>query len=140
MSYANVVEGLNAAIATVPGIKAVLDYEPTSVQTSPLVYSILDGFDRQVTGLTARVTYRTMHRLCIRWQDPEASEELVRSLADAVAEAVEADPKLGGRLRPGDAQITRGDAGWAQIGNTTCRIVDFYSEVVEISGYRGLGG
>ena len=138
MSYAAVSEGLNAAIATVTALKAVLGYEPTSVQTSPMVYSLLDGFDRQVTGLTVRVTYRTLHRLCIRWQDPETSEEQVRTLADAIAEAVEADPKLGGRMRPGDAQITRGDAGWAQIGNTTCRIVDFYSEVLEISGYRGM--
>jgi hypothetical protein len=140
VSYANAVEGLNAAIATVTDVKAVLDHEPTSVQTSPLVYSILDGVDRQVTGLTVRVTYRTLHRLCIRWQDSEASEAVVQALVDAIPEAVEADPKLGGRLRPGDAQISRGDAGWAQIGNTTCRIIDFYSEVVEISGCRGLGG
>lgn len=138
MSYAAVSAGLNEAIGTVTALKAVLDYEPTSVQTSPMVYSLLDGFDRQVAGLTTRTTYRTLHRLCIRWQDPAPSEEQVRTLVDAIAEAVEADPKLGGRLRPGDAQITRGDAGWAQIGGATCRIVDFYSEVLEIDRYRGV--
>ena len=140
MSYAAVSEGLNAAIATVTALKAVLDYEPATLQTSPIVYSILDGFDRQVTGLTTRTVYRTLHRLCIRYQEPETSEAVVQALADSIAEAVEADPKLGGRMRPGDAQITRGDAGWASIGGTTCRIVDFYSEVLEISRYRGMGG
>lgn len=140
MSYAQALTGLNAAIATVTALKAVLDYEPATLQTSPIVYSILDGFDRQVTGLTTRTVYRTLHRLCIRYQEPETSEAQVQALADSIAEAVEADPKLGGRMRPGDAQITRGDAGWASIGGTTCRIVDFYSEVLEITGYKGLGG
>jgi len=140
MSYQNIVQGLHERFATLSALKVVLDYEPTSIQDSPLLYSILDGFTRQVQGTHVRTTYRTLHRLCIRWQDPAIAEEMVEQLVDAIPEVLEADPRLGARVRPGDAQIVRGEAGWARIGETTVRIIDFYSEVIELSAYRGMGG
>jgi len=138
VSYATIVEGLHERFATVTALKVILDHEPTAVHATPLLYSILDGFERRVDGLTVRTVYRTVHWLLIAWQDSETAEEQLRSLVDAIAQAVEAEPKLGGKVRPGDAQIVSGDAGWATVGNTEYRAVGFRSEVVELSGYLGL--
>lgn len=139
MSYEDVTEGLNERFATVAAIAVILDHEPTAVHETPLIYSILDSFERSVQGTHVRTTYRTLHRLCLAWQDSATTEAQLRALVDAVPEAVEDSPKLGGRMRPGDAQIEMGEAGWVRIGETTCRYIDFVSTVVELSRYRGLG-
>ncbi|MDD5059303.1 MAG: hypothetical protein PHQ60_15710 [Sideroxydans sp.] len=141
MSYSDVVEGLHERFATVSALKAVLDYEPNSVQTTPLLYSILDGFERRVEGTVTYTTWRTLHRLLIPYQKPAQVEEDLAGLVMSIIEAVESSPKLGGRLRPGDAQIVSGDADFIEIGDGNWyRRLDFYSQVVEMSRYLGLGG
>lgn len=140
MSYADVVEGLHERFVTVSALKAILDYEPNSIQTSPLLYSILDGFERRVDGTVTVTRWRTMHRLILPVQKPEQTEEDLAALVMSIVEAVESSPKLGGRLRPGDAQVVSGDAGFLEIGEGNWyRRLDFYSEVVEMSRYLGLG-
>ena len=140
MSYTNVVEGLHERFATVTSLKVILDYEPNSIQTTPLLYSILDGFERRVDGTVTVTRWRTMHRLLLPVQKPEQAEEDLATLVMSIVEAVESSPKLGGRLRPGDAQIISGDAGFLEMGTGNWyRRLDFYSEVVEMSRYLGLG-
>jgi hypothetical protein len=136
MSYQDIATALNARLAAIPGIVSVLDYEPTSAQASPLIYSLLDTVTRTVQGTTVRITYRTLHRLCIIWQDSEWAEEQLRSFIEAIPEALEARPRIG----KADGQIALGDAGWAEVGNVMVRVLDFYSEVVEIRPYLGIGG
>ena len=141
MSYTDVVEGLHERFATVTDLKAILDYEPNSVQTWPLLYSILDGFERRVEGTITYTTWRTLHRLLIPYQKPAQVEEDLAPLVMSIIEAVESSPKLGGRLRPGDAQIVSGDADFIEIGEGNWyRRVDLYSQVVEMTRYLGLGG
>ena len=138
MSYELVTEGLHACFATVTAVKVLLDHEPTAVHATPLIYSLQAGFERSVDGTVTRTVYRTRHRLLIAWQDSESAEEMLRALTDAIPQAVEADPKLGGKVRPGDAQIVSGDPGWVTVGGAEYRALDFISEVVELSRYLGL--
>ena len=122
-------------------LKSILDYEPNSVQTWPLLYSILDSFDRRVEGTVTYTTWRTLHRLLIAYQKPAQVEEDLAPLVMSIIEAVESSPKLGGRLRPGDAQIVSGEADFIEIGEGNWfRRIDLYSQVMEATRYLGLGG
>jgi hypothetical protein len=135
MSYQDIVDGLHIRFATVTALKVILDYEPTAAQDSPLLYSLLDGFTREYDdiGESVEVTYRTLHRLCIRWQDNEECEQTLIALANDIPIAVDGDPRLGLLLKGDGARIIQGDAGWVNIGGTEYRSLDFYSECTEFN-------
>ena len=101
-----------------------------------MIYSEIDGLERVTKGTSVEVTYRTLHRLCIRWQDNAVAEALLRTLLDAIPQAVDAAPKLSGACR--NAVITGGDGGWTEIGGTEYRTFDFYSEVTVMEPYLGI--
>jgi len=131
MSYADVLAGLHERFATVSGIKAILDYVPTSIHTAPLLYS---AFDRAESVRSAQVKgwqYRTLHRLCFRWQDNERAEEELIPYVNSIPDAVAADPHLGGVLTAGYAEINEIEAAWVTIGGIEYRVLDFYSTVIE---------
>lgn len=130
MSFETVMAGLNERYATVSGIKVRLDYEPSSVQNSPLIYSILDTMSREYPGTVVQVTYRIRSRLCIRWQNPEQAEATLIALVNAIPVAIDQDRRLGGVVR--NARVQTGDAGWVTIGQIDYRTVDFWVEVLEI--------
>ncbi len=130
MSYPAIVAGLVADFAAVPGIKHVLDYEPTAIQDTPMLYLLLDTADR-ARGLDGHVktTYRLLGTLVIRWQDNEGAEGELVDLLDGVLGALDADPTLGGLN--GQAEIVSADAGYGKIGATLYRIVELGIEAVE---------
>jgi hypothetical protein len=131
MSYETIVEGLHERLVTVTALKAVLDYVPTSVQDSPVVWSVLADMKITRTGQVVAKPYRILHRVAIQWQDNEQAELAALPLVDSIPDAVEADPHLGGRLVSGMAEINECEAGWATIGGLEFRLLDFYSTVVE---------
>ncbi len=130
MSYEQVVDGLHARYATISAVKVVLDYEPTAVQNSPLIYTVLDSFTREHAGTMVYMRYRVLSRLCIRWQSPEHAEQTLISLVNAIPQAIDADRRLGGVVR--DATVQAGDGGWVTIGGSEYRSLDFYVEVQEV--------
>lgn len=135
MSYETTNEGFTEVFKTVqPELAVILDYEPESAQDSPLIYSLLEDFERSGEGDVVEVSRRTLHRLCIAWGDNKEAERLLRVYVDAIPGAFDADPTLGGRVRY--AEITAGDAGFVTIDGTEYRSLDFYSEVIEF-GARG---
>ena len=131
MSYATVLAGLHARLATVPGLNAVLDYIPTSVHEPPILYSRLERGSITLSGQLQATTYRILHRVVIRWQDNEQAEIEANAFMASVPAAVNADPWLGGTLTSGSAYILEWDSGFAEIGEITYRVLDFYSTVVE---------
>ena len=124
MSYATVTTALHARFATVVPALNILDHEPTAVQVSPCLYSEIDSLERVTRGSEMQVTYRTLHRLCIRWQNNAAAEAELRTLVDAIPQVIDAAPKLVGVAL--HAQIAEGDGGWIEIGGTEYRTFDFY--------------
>lgn len=131
MSYATVLAGLHARLATVPGLNAVLDYVPTSVHEPPALYSRLERATITRSGQLRATTYRILHRVVIRWQDNEQAEVEASPFVNSVPLAVETDPWLGGALTSGYAEISECESGFAEIGEITYRVLDFYSTVVE---------
>lgn len=132
MSYGAIIAGLHERFEMVPGIRATLSEEPTTVQTSPLIYSLLDNMRREYGGGNmVTVRYRILHRLCIRWSDSRGAERELADFVNAIPAAIDADPQLGGALPNGQAMIEEGEAGWVTLGGTTYRSLDFYSNVWE---------
>lgn len=130
MSYSDVLAGLHTRLDTVSGLTVVMG-EPASVQTSPLLYSALENVTREVQGTTVRVTYRTLHRLCIRWGEREQAEAELAALVNAIPMTIDASPRLGGQTR-GQATMTAGEAGYVTLGGVVFRSMDFYSSVMEV--------
>jgi hypothetical protein len=136
MTYLTCLEGLEGRLKTVVGIKLVRRGEPTSVQVAPLIYSLFDSFDEEDSDNShlKLIRWRTLHRLCIRWQDNEVAEDELIDFLERIPDVVAQDPKLNGRLHhTGHARITAGDGGFVTIGNTIYRSCDFLSEVLEVT-------
>ncbi len=131
MSYAGILAGLHARLATVSGLNAVLDYVPTAVHDPPIVYSFLESATIARSGQVRTTTYRILHRVVIRWQDNEQAEIEASGFVNGIPLAIEADPHLGGVLASGYAETRECSSGFAEIGEVTYRVLDFYTTVVE---------
>jgi hypothetical protein len=130
-TYAAIVDGLHTALAGVSGIDVVLDYAPTSVHETPLMYSILDSVEITQGGQLTTRKFRILHRLLVPWQDNEQAEIQIEPFVDSVVDAIDADPTLGGVLVKGLAQITDIEALWVTIAGVEYRALDFYSLVID---------
>lgn len=128
--YRDVIEGLHERFQSVIAIPTVLRYEPRTVQTTPLLYSLLDSFERTQQGQITVMRYRVLHRLVVAWQDNEQAEEAVIDLINAVCHAVDQDPQLGGRIPSGMARIVDGKSGFWQFAGAMYRVVDVYSDTL----------
>ena len=131
MSYATVLAGLHERLATVDGPVDVLDYAPTAIHDTPLIWSLLDNLEIRRNGQVKTKRYRILHRLVVRWQDNEQAEQEIIPYVDSIPAAVEADPHLGGRLTSGYAEITECQAGWITVAGVEYRNLDFYATVIE---------
>lgn len=130
MSYSAIVAAVKTQLEAVSGIEYVLDYEPSAIHETPMIYLLLDGLDR-VDGGDAGITttYRIMATLVIRWQHNEQAEQDVLDLVDNVSSALDSDITLGGMN--GYALIVGAEAGYLDVSGTKYRIVEFSIEAVE---------
>lgn len=135
MSLADVLDGMDAIFQSVEGVALTLQSEPQSLADTPAIYSLVDRVTRLQDGAMVRVTYRILHRLCLLWQDPEASEAELIGLIDAIPLAVDANPTLSGVLDDDAAFIVSADTGWVKIGAVEYRTVDFVSECMQVVPY-----
>lgn len=126
-TYIHVRDALHRYLQDVPGIKAVLSYEPQSAQVWPLIYSLLDEVPMNVTGQVETRDYAVIHRLCGPWQGAERMEAVLAELVDPVLDALRraAWTRLDGLIPSGMVQLDTVRAGFLPIGGTLCRVVDF---------------
>ena len=129
--YADIIDGLHDVFAAVSGLDVVLDYAPTAVHETPLMYSILDSVEVSKGGQVTTRRFRILHRLLVPWQDNEQAEVQIMPFVDSVVDAIDADPTLGGVLVKGLAQITDIEALWVTIAGVEYRALDFYSLVID---------
>ena len=140
MSALTIWQGVEERLRTVDGLQNVLLGEPQSVHELPAVYGAYEGFDRPMrntapsaAGVTA-MNHRFTLRLVIQWADNAQAEMQLISLLDAIPNAIDADPKLSGRLYSGMAYINAGIAGFAKIGDAVYRVVDYELHALEKRG------
>ena len=110
---------------------AILDYVPTAIQDTPILYSLLDNLEITRSGQIRTQHYRILHRLLVRWQDNEMAEQQVIPYVNSIPDAVEANPHLGGVLVSGYAEINECDAVWVTVAGVEYRALDFYSTVID---------
>ena len=136
VTYAEVVAGLHERFLTIPDFPKynargtlinLLAYEPKSIQHTPTIFTLLDGFRRERSGQLTAIHYRILHRLVLQWQDNEASEAELMPWVHALPAAVDQDPTLGGRITMGLAGISDASSGFVLISNTKYRCLDFFA-------------
>jgi hypothetical protein len=114
----------------------LLKYEPRSIQTSPTLYTLLDGFKRDTSGQVTAMKFRLLHRICVQWQDNEESERELLTFVHALPAAVDRDPTLGPLISKGIARISDGVSGFILISGTKYRCLDFFSDIPTKGTYR----
>lgn len=137
MSYATVIEGLKLRFATVPGIKTILDYEPTSAQDTPLLYMLFDEAPRTQTGQVTVMPYRILCRLCIRWQDNRYAEQELIPFVNSLPAAIDQDPTLGGKIASGMARVINVQGIFVTIGGVLYRALDVTVEAIDKGPWKG---
>lgn len=146
MSYATVKAALQAQIlAQLPALNKLNDrgkqvgvmvFEPTSIQTAPMVFFSLDSFERETTGQVTAMRYFIDARLVIKWTDNEGAEAQLEPYVNAIPAAIDADPSLGNVLQLGRAKVERGSFGWLTIGSAQFRVGDFRLNVLEKAAFQ----
>ena len=130
MSVLACYQGLEAAWRGVDGLRGVLLGSPTGDMDLPCLYVAYASFDRTLRNnppgrnLTG-MAHLFVARLVIRWVDFQAAEMQLLTLMDAIPDAIDRDPQLGGRLYGGVARVERAITGFAEIGGVLYRVVDY---------------
>jgi hypothetical protein len=137
MSATIVYAGLAERFATVNGIKKIILGEPTGAVDPPVLYTAYESFERSQAGQITTMTHRFTHRLMLRWQDVAQSEAQLLSFVNAIAAAVDADPKLGGRIHSGMARLSEATSGFVTISSTKYRVIDFTTTTLEKGAWQG---
>lgn len=132
-------QGLEAIYRQIPGIRTVLLGSPSGDMDLPGLYTAYESFERPLRNSPpARNQTGMRHafvtRLVIRWVDFQAAEMELIALLDAIPDAIDADLHLGGRLNAGAAYCPSGIAGFANIGGTDYRVVDYQVTVLQKVG------
>lgn len=136
MSAVTVWAGLYERFLTIEGLQAILLGEPTSIQSTPLLYAGYASADqimrstepaRNLDGLTHIFGVR----LVFDYQDNPQAEMQLLTLADSVPYAINLDPRLGNRLHGGIAKSTLALGGFARIADKLYRVLDFEVTVIE---------
>lgn len=139
MSYEAANEGLTEVLQSVTGLTRVLDYEPSSIPSTPMVYHLLDSFSRTQEGQVTVMRYRKLIRLIVLWQDNEKAEQKVIPFVNAIPAALDADPQLGGRIERGFARVSPDAdaiAGFVRIGGVMYRSLDIFADIVDKAAYQ----
>jgi len=127
-TYADVIAGLHVRFATVTALKTLFVGEPESLAgwELPGLYSRLISRTEEWHGQVSATRYRTLHRVCVLWQDNAQAETDIIALADSVPAAVWAARQLGLT----DALVTSFDGEAGFVVDLGVRSIDFYSEVL----------
>lgn len=135
ISYSDVLDGVYEQLQNLTGfvqtndddeIVNLLKYEPKVVNTTPLIYMLLDTAARQQKGQQTHMRYRVLIRLVLQWQENDQSELQLIPLVNEIPYRIDQDPTLGGRVNMGLAQIGDIQSGFVVISGTKYRCCDFY--------------
>jgi hypothetical protein len=130
--YGLLLEGLHDCFLTLSAFDRgqLLKHSPSSVQTSPLLYSMLQNYEKHFEGNLVVETFTTLHRVCIAWQDHQTAEDWVIKLVTEIPDSVERDDRLSGKIRGGRAIVNFGRSGFARIAEMEFRVLDFTSTII----------
>ena len=110
-------QGLEQVFRTIDGLRGVMLAEPTGDMDLPCLYTAYQSFDRPLRNSPPARNVTGMHhifacRLVIRFVDNAQCEMQLLTLLDAIPDAIDLDPKLGGRVNSGMAYCGSGRDGF----------------------------
>jgi hypothetical protein len=136
MSALTVAQGLQSVLREIAGLRSVILGEPTGSMELPALYLVYQEFDRPLRNspparnLTG-MSHTFAARLCIQWVNNSNAEMQLLTLLDAIPDAIDRDPTLGGRVSKGVAWIDAGVSGFATIGGVVYRVVEYRVHALE---------
>lgn len=137
MSVVALSAALVSRLATVSGIVASLDYEPTAIHSAPLIYTLLDSIPSRTPrpgaappSVAIAATFRFQHTIVVKWTDNDQAEETLRTLIDATLAVIDADARLGGVVTDGFCRATEVQTGFLLVAKTLYRVADVFTETV----------
>lgn len=139
MSYALAEAALRATLKTTPGVRTVVQGEPTSVQAWPLVYTVFDGMTRTQQGQLTINNYRVMARLCVPIGDNPISESLIAPFINSLPATVDTNATLSSTVNIASVTeaVSGEGGGYHTIASTLCRTVTYTVVLVEKGPYKG---
>src|SRR5262245_33396669 len=120
MSALTIWYGLEGVLREIAGLRTVKLGEPTGTLDLPGLYVAYEEFDRPLRNSPPSRNLTGMNhtfvcRLVIQWVENDAAEMQLITLLDAIPDAIDADPNLGGKLPHGTCHINAGITGFATI-------------------------
>ena len=124
-------DGLVAVVEDVTALKAVLKYEPQTVQVAPMAWVILDSYTKPVAIQITTWKFRFAVRVVVPIQNSQEAEDLCVDTAIDVAAAIDANPQFSGVIVNGMATSEDGQTGWLIINGVKCRVVDVFCTAMD---------
>lgn len=133
MSYVTAIAALRTRLATVSGIKVVVNGLPSSAHNLPLIFLEADNGTHRVEHQVAVNVYRVTATVCVNWQGNHLAEDELAPYINSVPVALETDPTLGGVVNGANAMEWRasGPDGYPVIADVKCRAVVWTIQVVD---------
>lgn len=134
MTALAVANGFLAVFRQIDGLRTVRLGEPSGNVELPCLYLAYQEFARPLRSNPPATNNTVMQhvfaaRLQIQWVENENAEMQLVTLVDAIPDAVDRDPRLGGALTRGLAYVDAGRTGFVTISGVTYRIVDYTCRV-----------
>ena len=124
-------DGLVAVVEDVTALKAVLKYEPQTVQVAPMAWVILDSYTKPVAIQITTWKFRFAVRVVVPIQNSQEAEDLCVDTAIDVAAAIDANSQFSGVIVNGMATSEDGQTGWLIINGVKCRVVDVFCTAMD---------
>ena len=129
-------QGLEDIYRTIDGVRVILLGEPAAIHDSPMIYTVYQSFDRPLRNSPPARNVTGMHhvftsRLVIRWVENSQAEMQLLTLLDSIPDAIDADPKLGGRVNSGMAYCSTGSSAFSTIGGVLYLVADYRIDVLD---------
>lgn len=136
MSALTMYQGLEERYRTIDGLRTIMLGSPSGDLDLPGLYTAYSQFARPLrnappaSNLTG-MDHLFVSRLVLRWVDFQAAEMQLITFLDLIPNAIDRDPRLGGRLAGGMAHCSEAITGFATIGAVEYRIMDFSIRILE---------
>jgi hypothetical protein len=136
--YLKLRAALHQQLKQVAGIQKIFDHEPTAIQVSPALYSLLDRVEVGVQSQVEARRYFVIHRLCVKWQDNARAEEELSGLIDPILNALNtaAHTRLSGLIESGMVTTIQVETGYLPFAGTVYRIADTLCSVLVKGPYH----
>jgi hypothetical protein len=139
VSYALAEAALRATLKTTPGVRTVVQGEPSSVQAWPLVYTVFDGMTRTQQGQLTINSYRVMARLCVPIQENVQAEAVLAPFVNSIPATIDANATLGGAVNIASVTeaVSGEGGGYHTVASSPYRTITYTVVLVEKSAYKG---